>query len=170
MRPTWEKAKDLLAEFDGVATEIFVVGIPISQLRTVMEVLGALPALEVLSYKNDSMESAEPFDASWRARFETRPGINCQHSLRSANGTAHHLQVYLWLHEEQGLLEVELVFWNDITFPPGLEVQEYENRLQSLVNIAEGCRVGASGAQCLLAPEHNGPVEELAHNENVICW
>lgn len=90
MRPTWEKAKDLLAEFDGVATEIFVVGIPISQLRTVMEVLGALPALEVLSYKNDSMQSAEPFDASWRARFETRPGINCQHSLRSANGTAHH--------------------------------------------------------------------------------
>lgn len=168
--PTWESAKHLLGEFDCVATEIFVGGLPISQLPVVIAALAELPALEVVTFQSEGLETYEPFDTRWRSRFESKPSVSCQHSLLSATGTAQHLQVYLWIDLEAAVLELELVFWNDITFPRGLELGVCKQRLQSLVSLAEACRVGVSDARCVLAAEHNGPIEELLQNDHVVLW
>jgi hypothetical protein len=115
--PTWDSAKHLLSEYDGAATEIFVVGLSLSQLPAVMAALNELPTLEVTSFEDEALERPEPFDAVWRSRMESTPASNCQHSLRSSHGTARHLQIYLSADVEAATLEVELVFWNDLTFP-----------------------------------------------------
>jgi hypothetical protein len=125
--PTWESAKHLLARHDGAATEIFVVGLPLSQLPTVMEALSGLSALEVISFGNETLERPESFDASWRSRFQSKQSRNCQHSLRSGDGTARHLQIYLWVDAEVAMLEVEFVFWNDLPFPKWLETEEQDD-------------------------------------------
>lgn len=168
--PTWDRTKHLLGEFDGTATEIFLVGLPISQLCVVMKTLSCLPALEVISFENEALENSEPFDAGWRSRFESIPSFNCQRSLRSSNGTARHLQVYLWADTNTNLLELELVFWNDMTFTRGLEIEEYEKRLRSLCSIVEECRVGIPSSRCVLSPEHNGPTEDLSKVNYVVWW
>ena len=168
--PTWETSKYLLADYDGSATELFLVGCPISELHVVVSVLSNLPALEVISFNNEALENSEPFDAGWRLRFQSMPSQNCLHSLRSANGSARHIQVYLWLDTSASLLELEIVFWNDMTFPHGLAIEEYERRLQSLCEIVERCRVGAPNAICMLAPEHNGPTAELEGKAHVFRW
>jgi hypothetical protein len=170
--PTWESAKHLLAEYDGAATEIFVIGLPLSQLPAVMAVFGGLPALEVVSFSDEWLECSESFDASWRSRFQSPQSHNCQHSLRSAYGTAQHLQIYLWVDAEAAMLEVEFVFWNDLTFPKSLEIEERDRRLDALISLAEACRTGITGARCVLAPEHNGPTEELLENHDglVVVW
>ena len=170
--PTWDSAKHLLGEYDGAATEIFVVGLSLSQLPVVMAALSELPVLEITSFEDETLEQPEPFDAVWRSRLESTPGRNCQHSLRSANGTARHLQVYLWADVEAATLELELVFWNDLTFPHSLEAAGREQRLRALVTLAEACRTGVPGARCILASEHNGPTEELLerHDEYVVVW
>lgn len=170
--PTWDSAKHLLGEYDGAATEIFVVGLSLSQLLAVVAALSELPVLEITSFENEAFEHPEPFDAVWRFRMKSTPARNCQHSLRSANGTARHLQIYLWADVDAGTLEVELVFWNDLTFPHNLEPVEREQRLRALISLAEACRIGVSGARCILTPEHNGPTEELLerNDEYVVVW
>ena len=169
--PTWRKAKHLLAEYDGAATELFVVGLPLSQLPVVVAALAELPALEVTSFADEALDPSEPFDVDWRSRFEAIQSRSCQHSLRSANGTPRHLQVYLWLRPEASQIEVELVFWNDMTFPQSLATEECDLRLEAFVSLAEACRVGIPSAQCVLASEHNGPIEELLErDEFVVVW
>ncbi len=166
LAPTWNNTNHLLGEYDGTATEIFVVGLPISQLSEIVAVFSELPLLEITSFENETLELPRPFDGVWRSRLESIPSCNCQHSLRSANGTARHLQIYLWADVEGETLEVELVFWNDLTFPRNLDASEREQRLGGLVRLAEACRTGVTGAHCILAPEHNGSPEELLDRDN----
>ena len=170
--PTWESVKHLLADYDGAATEIFVIGLPLWQLPAVMTSFGGLPALEVVSFGDETLDRPELFDASWRSRFQSTQSHNCQHSLRSAYGTAEHLQIYLWVKVEAAMLEVEFVFWNDLTFPKSLETEERDRRLDVLISLAEACRTSIAGAKCILTPEHNGSTEELLENHDgrVVVW
>lgn len=170
-RPTWSTAEHLLAEWDGAATEIFVVGLPLSRLPLVIGALSALPELQVTMFDGNSFEP-EPFSPAWKMRLETCLESDGQIGLVSARGSAMHLQIYLWPDSHAVALEVELVFWNDWTFPPELAADEREQRLQALVGLAEACRAGVPGAICLLAPEHNGATEELLRmpERRVVCW
>ncbi|SMC27314.1 hypothetical protein SAMN02745857_02811 [Andreprevotia lacus DSM 23236] len=168
--PTWQTAQHLLADFDGAATEIFLIGLPISQLPAVIAVLSALPALEVLAHAGETLATGSPFDRQWQARLESIPSHACQHALRSACGSAQHLQIYLWLDPGEGWLELELVFWNDMTFPAGLCIDEYEQRLQALCAIVEQCRSGVPGTSCILTAEHNGPTSELEKHVHAVRW
>lgn len=171
-RPTWESAKHLLAEYDGAATEIFVIGLPLLQLPAVLAALGGLPTLEVVYFGDETLECPESFDASWRSRFQSMQSRSCQHSLQSAVGTARHLQIYLWVDADAAILEVEFVFWNNLTFPESLVTEERDQRLNALISLAEACRAGVAGARCVLAPEHNGPTEELLEKQDefVVVW
>ncbi|QNM98823.1 hypothetical protein [Chitinimonas koreensis] len=170
MLPTWENSKHLLAADDGSATEIILTGLPITQLQVVISALSSLPELEVISFDSETFENSETFDADWRIRLETVPDHNCQHSLRSACGTAQHLQVYLWIDVSAKLVELDLVFWNDLTFPPGLAVEEYEQRLLSLCSLVEDCRAGVKNSKCILTPEYNGPISELEKHDYIVQW
>jgi hypothetical protein len=164
--PTLNNSKHLLGEYDGAATEIFVVGLPLSHLPTVVAALSELPALEITSFEDDALGIPEPFDAVWRSRLEAAPSSKCQRSLRSANGTTRHLQIYLWADPAAATLEVEFVFWNDLTFPRNLDAAEREQQLRTLVSLAEACRTGVPGARCILSPEHNGQTEELLESDS----
>jgi len=170
--PTWECAKRLLADCDGAATEIFVVGLSLPRLPVVVAALSELPLLEVTSFGDEMLECPEPFDAIWRSRLESIPSHGCQHALRSAEHTERHLQIHLWVDVKSTTITVELVFWNDRAFPWNLAAAEKEQRLKALVSLAEACRTGVLGAQCILTPEHNGPTEELLERraEDVIVW
>lgn len=96
----------------------------------------------------------------------------CQHALRSANGSSRHLQVYLWLTTagtDQGL-ELEFVFWNDMTFPKENSEARNEEALSRLLTLAQACRSHSPGAKCILAGEHNGDPRELLENEWAVVW
>lgn len=167
---TWQNTKHLLAEYDGTATEIFVIGLPVSSLSTVIAALAGLPALEVLSFDGKEFYQPEPFDTDWCLRFKTTPSYSCLRSLGSATGTPQHLQIYLRFDLKAITLEVEIVFWNDITFPKNLSPEEREQRLEDLSSLAEACRNGVPDARCILAAEHNGPVKELLELESTVIW
>ena len=170
--PTWKNAKHLLEKYDGSATEIFIVGLSLSQVPAVMDVLSELPTIKITTFVNETFEFPEAINSEWLFRLKAIPIKSCQHALLSASGTAQHLQIYLWIDVETATLEVELVFWNDLTFPNHLDTHEYEQRLQTLVLLAEACRQGTPEAQCILAPEHNGPIEELLERQNAyrVVW
>lgn len=168
-KPNWTRAKHLLAEIDGAATEILVVGLTLDRWSAVVTAVGELPSLEVTGFDDSTLEHPEPFDAAWRSRFASVPLRSGHHSLRSA---AEELQIHLWVDAATATFEVELVFWNDVTFPPGLAIAVYARRFDTLVSLAERCRVGARGAKCILTPEHNGPTAELLAEDraHVVVW
>jgi len=126
--------------------------------------------LEVLSFDGKEFYQSEPFDTDWSLRFQTTPSYSGLRSLGSAIGTPQHLQIYLRFDLKAIALEVEIVFWNDITFPQNLSPEEREQRLEALLSLAEACRNGFSDARCILAAEHNGPVKELLELESTVIW
>lgn len=164
--PTLESTRHLLAGFDGAATEIWVIGLPLSQLPVVMATLADLPALEVTGAGDRALEHSESFNAKWRSRIESVRSDACMYWLLSASGTAQHLQIIVWVDPKTPELEVEFVFWNNLTFPPSLQTWEREQRLEALISLAEACRAGVPGARCILAAEHNGPIEEVLENDD----
>lgn len=168
--PNWEATKHLLAEYDGTATEIFVIGLPISRLPVVIDVIAELPALEVISFDDEVFKLSKPFNDFWYSKLKAIPKNNYWRSLRSACSTHQHLQIYLWLDVHAVDLVVELVFWNDMTFPCGISAEEREQRLKALLELAEGFREGIFGARCILAAEHNGSIKELLELKTVVVW
>ena len=164
--PTWQSARHLLGEWEGCATELVVMDLPRSRLKRVVAALAELPDLKILTFGNEDVQ--EPFDEGWCGRVEATQAASCQHSLLSAEGTTEHLQIYHWI--DGSGLEVELVFWNDMTFPPNLSPRERERRLSRLVSVAEACREGVAAARCVLSDEWNGTTQELLNRPGVLVW
>ena len=165
----WEKARFLVTEYDGAATEIFVLDLPALQLPKVIDTLAKLPALEVLGYC-EAYEKSQAFDYEWYKRLKEFPELNCQYSLRAASGEREFLQIYIENSAGPQMFDVELVFWNDLTFPPHLSEAERKAELLRLVDLAEQCRAGQPESPCILSGEHNGDPKELLDSEYAVVW
>ena len=165
----WEKARFLVTEYDGAATEIFILDLPASQLPKVIDTLAKLPALEVLGYC-EAYEESQAFDHEWHERLKVFPETNCQYSLRAASGKREHLQIYIENSAGPLMFDVELVFWNDLTFPPHLSEAERKAELLRLVDLAEQCRAGQPESPCILSDEYNGDLEKLLDSEYAVVW
>lgn len=168
--PSWEEARFLLEEYDGMASELFVIDLPISNLDRVVTILSTLPDLEVLSSGEAEIEEPVRFDNQWEQRLRVLPDEEILHLLRSANGTARHLQIYVFVDATSDNLEVEFVFWNDLTFPKNVSESELRARFGNLLKIARECRNGVPGSHCVLSGEHNGDPHELLDAEWTLVW
>lgn len=168
-KPTWSSVEHLLSTFDGAASELFVIDLPAARLSHVLGVIAALPDLAVdAGTVVDSGVMPESLPDLERILSE-RPTHDVP-AFIAANGTKNHLQIYVWMSEAEHSFDLEFVFWNDLTFPEGLDVVESELRFNRLRDLAESCRAEAPGARCILSPEHNGDPRELLTEPSVVVW
>lgn len=168
-RPAWENALEILGAHRGEASELFVIDIAAERLDAVTSALAGLSEVGVEMIADEALNPPRALDEAMLARMRDRSERNL-HVLCSARGTAEHVQIRLSMNDDPSLLDLELVFWNDLTFPPGLEVVEYSRRLERLVGLAERCRGGSPKSRCILATEHNGDPRELLAHPNAIVW
>ncbi|MEM8932634.1 MAG: hypothetical protein AAGE94_15735 [Acidobacteriota bacterium] len=171
-RPTWDNARHVLRDFDGTTTDLRVTGLPLGDLDHVLSICAQLPSVVVTGFADETV-APKPLDGAWRRRLASPPTRSGQHvALLSAQGTPRHLQVYLWVVATESL-EVECSFWNDLTFPVGIDHDEAEARLETLLAVVEHCRRTPDIGICVFSSEHNGPTEELiekADDEVVFTW
>jgi hypothetical protein len=168
-RPSWETVRHLLADWDGGASELFVIDLPKSHFRRVVAVIAGLPDLEITAHPREILEKPEAFDSRWAERLQaSSPQPGC-YAFRSASGSREHLQVYLETAVDLSC-DVEFVFWNDLTFPTHLSEEELSTRLERLISLAEGTRIGAPDSRCILSTEHNGDPRELLSLDGVVVW
>ena len=168
-RPEWKQVESQLTLWDGAATEIFVIDIPADQLPFIIEVLSAQPTLEVLEVDGVSLDPPAEFDTHWHDQV-LESAYETPVALRSGKETDRHLQIYLWISESKKAVDVEFVFWNDMTFPAGISSEVLSTRFDRLVNLAEACRSGAPEARCILSDEHNGDPRELLLRPDILVW
>lgn len=168
--PTWDEACFLLRDYDGTATELFVIDLPMSQLSVVVSTLATLHDLELLTIGEEAVDPPVPFTSQEELLLQFSDEKATTQLLRSANGTPHHLQVYLFTDPKADSLDVEFVLWNDLTFPKHLDDSELRARLETLVRLATDCRAGVPDAACILSIEHNGDPRELLDSELAIVW
>jgi hypothetical protein len=167
--PTWLTAQHLLSTFDGEASELFVIDLPRSQLSHVLGVIASLPDLVIdAGHAGDSEVSKAVVQEL--QRIEAGALTDGVHAFVSAHGTSEHLQVYVLSSEAGDPFDLEIVFWNDLTFPRTLDSVELERRFKRIVGLAENCRAGVTEARCILATEHNGDPRELLAKPCVVVW
>lgn len=167
-RPTWRDVRHLLAEYDGSASEIFILDLPNRHLTTVIQTIAELPSPQISMFRSIGLEQPEPLDAQWLQRLGVPPEKLSQDAFVSAYGTERHLQIDLWHKSEY--MEINLVFWNDLTFPPQLTTDELGRRLDRLVDFAEACRAGCPGSICILYGERYGDPRELLDCRKAVKW
>jgi len=169
-RPNWDRACKLLGTHDGEASELFIIDLPSSHLARVVDRIARLPGLKVSADGEGALVDPEVFSEVWRDRICAIPVVESYYSLISAYGTSEHLQIYLFIGPPSEPLEVEFVFWNDLTFPPSIPDRERARRLDQSVDLAEDCRRGAPGARCILSSEHNADPRELLSCSHALVW
>lgn len=170
IEPSWEEARFLLEEYNDSASELFVMDLPISHLDRVVTALAALPDLEVISSDEAELEEPVRFDSQWEQRLRAHRDPESLHLLRSASGTAHHLQIYVFVDSANDYLEVEFVFWNDLTFPNNVSESELRARFGNLLKLARECRKGVPSSRCVLSGEYNGDPHDLLDSEWALVW
>ncbi len=170
IEPSWEEARFLLEEYDGTVSELFVIDLPISHLDRIVTTLATLPDLEILSSGDAKIEEPVRFDDKWEKRLRLHPDQAIEHSLRSASGTARHLQIYVFIDPANDCIELEFVFWNDLTFPKSVSEPELRARLENLLKLARECRKDVPGSRCVLSGEHNGDPRDLLDSEWALVW
>ena len=171
-RPTWHTARHVLHEYEGQTTDLRVTDLPLADLDHVLSICAELPSVTVTGFADKCFEP-QPLDEAWRRRLASPSTRSGQHAtLLSAHDTPRHLQIYLWVVDAASL-EVECSFWNDLTFPIGIDPDEAEARLEALLAFVESCRRVPDIGTCVLSSEHNGKAEELietADDELVFVW
>lgn len=166
----WERARDLVVPYDGAATEIFVLGLPTSHLRQILDAgASALGNSHLLVLAGAQPDAGQPWS---QGEAEARIlGTNAE-SLTIIRGDVFgdaDVALHTW-HEPTEGCEVEIVFWNDIAFPASNSAVSHLRSLARLIEIAEALRAGVAGARCALTPEHNGPTVELDDAKHVVWW
>lgn len=169
-KPTWQDARKLLGAYDGEASELFVLDIPAERYDSVLSAVAVLPSVVVEVIAGATIEPPAALDEELLQRMRRPVSGQLLHMLCSARDTADHLQVLISKPDGDGRLDVEFVFWNDLTFPDGLLDAEYSRRLDRLVSLADECRGGSAQSRCILSTEHNGEPRKLLSNPHVIIW
>ena len=159
--PTWQAARHLLGDYQGEASELFVIDIPGERLDRVLSAIAALPDVVVEVCAGENLEPPAALDDQLLARLAAPTPNESQHAFCSGRGTSEHLQVYVWTPAGTGHVDLELVFWNDLSFARDLTEPELSRRLDRLVGLAEACRGENSSSRCILSTEHNGDPREL---------
>jgi hypothetical protein len=167
----WERAKHILLPYDGTATEIFITDLSIGSLTTSIEAIeSAVSFAEILSCAGESLETPELLTSESKNQLLVTPATSTQHSIRCTLFSERDICFYIWVEPVKGTHEIEIVFWNDLSFPEDHSISEHIKAFSVLVALAERIRGSSVASKCILSGEHNGPTEELLANERSIIW
>ena len=170
-RELWTKARAILLPYDGAATELIVTDLPLEAFRYAIEQIStSVREPELIVISSESLAVPLPLTRESISRLQEGEGEAVQHSIRGSFSGDHDLCFYIWIDGKKQIFEVEMVFWNDITFPEANSEHQHIDTLARLVDLAERIRSRANSSKCILSPEHNGPTEELFSNEHVVIW
>jgi len=157
-------------EDERTAAELFVVDIPQDDLDRVLALIAGLPEVVANVCAGETLEPPAKLNEQLLARMRLPTPEASQHAFFSAAETSEHLQIYMWTPAGRGNIDLELVFWNDLSFPRGLDEGELARRLDRLVALADACRGENSSTRCILSGEHNTDPRDLLDKPYVLVW
>ncbi len=167
----WPEAKRIILSWTDQATEIFILDLPFRDMARVLDVILTMTRdTAILRLDGRNLDVEVPLDEISLGDLLRRSHKTTVHSVRGRVPGDANCYFYLWLDAEQRALEVEMVFWNDLTFPAGRSVDEHKQVLGHYLRIAHRIRGNNHQSKCILSAEYNSEPRELLSSEEVIIW
>ncbi|MEO1482288.1 MAG: hypothetical protein AAFU77_09305 [Myxococcota bacterium] len=158
----WPSARKYIEGHDGTATEFFITELLKRDWVSVLkELRDSFSKLRVSIMESNGLEEPLPLDVATESRLATPSSKDTNHGFLVDWETENDVQVYVWIPNDGPFFELEIVFWNDLSFPLSLDLEERLRKFTRLLEIAETIRSVACGRYVILAAEHKGPTEEL---------
>jgi hypothetical protein len=167
----WEKAKDLVLYWDGSATELFILNVPLEKLSVVLNRIKEFsqnPTVLTVDYW--TLENELTLDNETTNRILQTSSQYSQHVIRGNFSEQETCVYYLWIDTDEKLIDVEMVFWNDTSFPSERTEQEHKATLAKYIEVANYIKVLGENSTCVLSGEWNGNHKELLEKEWAVIW
>ena len=117
----WSEAKLVLLPYEGSASQLYVLDVPVSECGTVIDLFAGFVEKPELVALNSYWDEPRPLNAELRSALLSHTDKSTMHQLRGLHGERENVALYLWLDSESQTFDAELVFWSDQLFPqPGV--------------------------------------------------
>ena len=152
----WPEAKGLLLPHEGLASQLYVLGLPLDSLGIALTKLSdAVSDAQVVTLDDESGHSGHLTNEA-RSELLSRSKNDTHQILKGDWAPGKELSLWLWLDAAGGTFDAEFVFRADLLFPnPGDEAACIEAFCE-IVAVAETFRAINPGSECALSASETG--------------
>lgn len=166
----WQRAKPLLLPYDGGASQLYVLDLPVERLRSIVERFDkALSQVQVSVIRTQGIQSTR-----------LTPDLLGQLAIATDDPTYHILDgkwdvatpLNLWLHvdKDQTTFDAELYFFSDLMFPYPEDDLICKEQFLSLAGLAESFRKESTSSECALSASEVGDPKQDRDQPWTLFW
>ncbi|MCW8884624.1 MAG: hypothetical protein OQK12_05110 [Motiliproteus sp.] len=169
----WPVAKQIVLSWNDSASEIFVLDLPRKEFGRILDVIiDATHDPVVLRFDGINLDQERVLNQNMRDQLVRASKMSTVHSIRGSLNANSNCYFYFWVDAEKRTIETEMVFWNDLSFPPGRTLEDHKEMLGRILRIAHRIRGENHQSKCILSPEYNSEPSELLKggHKKVAIW
>ncbi len=169
----WPVARKIVLSWNDQASEIFILDLPYWEFDRILDVMVELTDQPmVLRFDGTNLDQECALNSKMRGQLIHASKKSTVHSLRGYVADGSSCYFYFWVDAEKRRIEIEMVFWNDLCFPPGRSLITHKKMLGKLLRIAHSLRGDNPRSKCILSPEYNSEPRELLTGDHrkVAIW
>jgi len=152
----WRHAKPLLLPYEGMASQLYVLDIPIAELGTVIDIFANSVSDSAVIALDNYADSPRPRTPDLRALLLSHAGKSTWHQLRGLRAGRENLSMFLWLDSDSQAFDAELVFWSDQLFPKPDDDSACLETFREYLALAESIRSYSPSSECVLSASESG--------------
>ena len=166
----WTKAKDLLLPYDGMASQIYVLDLPLSDLGIAVDEFCAAVSKPMVTTSAGIAGEAAAVTSDMRDILIASSWKATHHVLKGDWPPCEVLNLWLWTDRSRETFDVELVFWADLLFPTPDDQQACIASFSECVALAEAFRRDHPNAECVLSSSELGDPREDREKTWTLFW
>ncbi len=164
----WENVASLLIPFEGSASQLYVLDLPLASLRRTIKLFCdhvgncRIRSLDGMTYGQG--ETLRCVEANI-SRVEVGVMKNELSIFDGLLPNARSLSLFVWPNIIHSCFDAELVFWADEFFNDTINASHRKKSFESVYSIAESFRANSPHAQCVLTQSETGdPRNDMGHS------
>ena len=167
----WSRARPIVLPYEGGASQIYVFGIPFSEIAKAVQIFcRECENVTIYPFNNESGEGAiRPTDRVIE-QITTRNEENCSHTLYGGWQLSSQLQLFLHLNGAETAFDVEFVFWADEIFPDESDGEACKAAFKKCIELAGKFGSLTENPECALTSCEGGDPREFRSRSDTIFW
>jgi hypothetical protein len=165
----WSKAKPILLPYEGSASQLYVLDVPVSECGAVVDLFASFVERPELLTLDNYWDEPRPLTAEMRSQLLSHTDKSTTHQLRGVHAGRENVSLFLWLDSNSRTFDAELVFWSDQLFPQPDQDGACIQTLQPYIHLAERIREHSPASECVLSASETGDPRD-DRNKPWTCW
>lgn len=173
LQKLWEKVEPLLLPYEGSASQLYVLDLPISELERTIDIFrqhadkSIITTLAGYTYPEDKRRLCDDLSKIeiLRATSENEYSI-----ITGQLWKERFLNYWIWPDIENHQFDAELVFWADEFFTASMDEEEKINSFGTVLTIAEKFRENSVGCECVLDSYETGNPRDGRDEDHTVFW